>query len=117
MKTKLIEDLEREFPEQMKDGRNYQVTTEDLRKLFHLLDKHVFDNDFENNEVKIVVIDYEPSIKWKGKFGLTKDEKLLLAIFIVKYSSDRFSHIISVLCHEMIHMYDFFQTWSAASHI
>ena len=108
MKTKLIEDLEREFPEQMKDGRNYQVTVEDLQKLFKILDENIFRKDFENDEISLNVIEYTSTIKVKGCFNvILRNYKPIAQIVVVKYSSDRFSHIVSVLCHEMIHMYDF----------
>ena len=102
-----IEDLKKEFSEAFEKERDYQVTKEDLEKMFRILNKHVFRNDFDKDKVVVDVIDYNPSIKVYGKFGLSRDEKHIPMILIVRHSSDRFSQIVSVLCHEMIHMYDF----------
>ena len=108
--TKFLEDLEKEFKTELSNESKYQVTVEDLQKIFKLIDTHVFSNDFAKDDVIINVIDSSAlqNAKSKGRFSTTKHKgKHQLIIDIVKYSSDRFSHIVSVLCHEMIHLYDF----------
>lgn len=110
MNVELLNEIKRTFPNEYANDNNYQVAEHDLYVLFSIIDKHVFKSAFIKDNIVIRVFDIHSQVdhNWKGKFSINVEKgKPILQIYILKYDVDRFSHIVSVLCHEMIHLYDF----------
>jgi len=110
MNNELLNEIKRIFPNEYANDNNYQVAERDLYVLFSLIDKYVFKNEFSSNKIIMHIVNAQTAsdLSWKGKFFISENgDDLAINICIMKYDVDRFSHIISVLCHEMIHVFDF----------
>lgn len=104
-----IKEIQVEFEEVFGDHLyskkfDYDVTADDLKKIFMIANRHLFKEKLNAEDVKFVVM--LDRRKDKGTFKIGKDNASKDVIGIVKYDKDNFFQIVNVLLHEMVHMYD-----------
>ena len=109
MKKELLQEIKKTFPDEfLSNGFDYLPKKEDLLKLFTIINKQVFKDKLDISLLTIDIQDISSAPgNERGTFTLIDEALQHSKIVIFTYASgNNFSQIVSVLCHEMIHMYD-----------
>ena len=86
---------------------DYDVTVNDLKVLFNLVNRWLFKDRLDIDNISFVISTNVAVHNEKGIFRLGIDRNNKHVMGIVKYEKDNLFHIINVFIHEMIHYYDF----------
>lgn len=109
MKRELLQDIKNAFPDEYaSNGFDYFPKVEDLLKLFVIINKHVFKDKLDISLLTIDIQDMSLAPNNEhGTFTLVDESLRHSRIVIFSYANgNNFSQIVSVFCHELIHMYD-----------
>ena len=109
MKRELLQDIKNAFPDEYpSNGFDYFPKVEDLLKLFVIINKHVFRDKLDISTLKFEIRDFSLSLnEERGSYVMVDEDGMKSKIILYVFENgNNFSQIVSILCHEMIHMYD-----------
>lgn len=108
MDQTIIKALKERYPLQFKNKSSYQISVSDLEQIFGIVaDSGIFLPKLDRMSVFFFIEDPIAGKNDKGHFRINS-KSLQVEIGIVRNPyGDNFQKVVSVLCHEMIHMYDY----------
>lgn len=110
MNKKILSELQIAFKNDYLNKTTYVPTNAHISQMFDIINNSgVFAPKLNKNLVLLQVVNSKEKQTSKGDFYECNDDKIKTIITITKSPvGDNFQKIVSTLCHEMIHMYDYF---------
>ena len=107
MKRELLQEIKNAFPDKFVNSKNfYKLTLDDLNVLFDIGNRIIFNNKLNRDLVEISFY-IDNKSKDYGQFALGSEGTNKCIIRIQEFANgNRFDRTVSVIYHEMIHMYD-----------
>lgn len=110
MNSSLLKDIKYHFPNEYATHTKftYKPCIHDYLVLAQLINKHVFKKLSLSQDNINIVFEKQSGQNKLGKFRVGRDGEAKAVIVIILHDYDEcFSQQVSVLCHELIHYYDF----------
>lgn len=110
MNNTILNAIKTNFSNDFKNKTSFNPTDAIISNLFDIInDSGIFKPKLDKSKVSLEIRNATNNINSKGQFFESPTQDGIVVITIIKSPiGDNFQKIVSTLCHEMIHMYDYF---------